>query len=158
MTEQEGSTSSIATRELRSDEFTAAARVWVGYHNTKGDPDHDRIFGVFDQGELVSLARCKRHPDGMEVDGVYTPQEFRGRGHAKRAVGALVEACHNDALFMHSVAHLAAFYGEFGFLPIDEKDLPPTIRERYEFALGNMEGSDVQPMRRIPGIDRLFQI
>jgi len=90
-------------REIRRDEFPLADEVWIGYHETKGDPDADRIFGAFYEGSLISLARCKRHPDGYEVDGVYTPPEHRGHGYAKKVVGALVEACHNDLLYMHSV-------------------------------------------------------
>jgi GNAT superfamily N-acetyltransferase len=143
-------------KELRGSEFPLADEVWIGYHGTKGDPKQDRIFGVFAEGRLVSLARCKRHPDGLEVDGIYTPPEMRGRGYAKKAVAALVEACHHDTLYMHSVLNLTGFYAEFGFEMIDEKELPPTILARYQFAMGNLEGSNVQPMRRRPGLDRLL--
>jgi GNAT superfamily N-acetyltransferase len=143
-------------RELRRDEFPIANEVWIGYHRTTGDPDHDRVFGVFSAGTLVSLARCKRHPDGMEVDGIYTLPGLRGHGYAKKAVGALVEACHHETLYMHSVRDLTGFYAEFGFGTIDEKELPPTIRDRFQFAMGNMEGSNVQPMKRPPGLNRLY--
>ena len=51
---------------------------------------------------------------------------------------------------MHSVRNLEKFYGSFGFVPIEEKDLPPTIRERYEWAQGEMEGANVLPMKRNP--------
>jgi nucleotide-binding universal stress UspA family protein/GNAT superfamily N-acetyltransferase len=141
----------IRARELQRDEFGLAEEIWTDYHQMKGDPAVDRIFGVFADGILVSVARCRRHPDGYDVDGVFTPVRYRGRGYARMAMDALVEACHNDTLYMHSVRDLVDFYGTYGFQAIPENDLPPTIRARYAFALGEMEGSNVQPMRRMPG-------
>ena len=137
-------------RELRRNEFSLAEQVWMDYHQYQGDPEIDRIFGVFREGDLLSVARCRRHPDGYEVDGVFTPQKHRKQGYAKKAVAALVEACHQDVLYMHSLLNLVSFYREFGFELIDEKELPPTIRARFAFALGEMEGSNVHPMKRVP--------
>jgi PAS domain-containing protein/GNAT superfamily N-acetyltransferase len=139
-------------RELMADEFVLADEVWREYHETQGDPAMDRIFAVFLGDVVVSLARCRRHTDGMEVDGIFTPAGYRGKGYSHRAVSALVEACHNDDLFMHAVRHLVPFYQPFGFENIAERDLPPTIRERYVWAAGNLEGADVQPMRRKAGL------
>jgi PAS domain-containing protein/GNAT superfamily N-acetyltransferase len=139
-------------RELTADEFPAAATVWFEYHETRGDPALDRIFAVFHNAEIVSLARCRRHPDGLEVDGIYTPAEHRNKGYSRHAVGALVEACHNDDLYMHAVTHLVTFYQSFGFEIIAERDLPPTIRDRYVWAAGNLEGAEVQPMHRKAGL------
>ncbi len=146
-------TGGAAARELGSDEFPLAEKLWEDYHQTKGDPSIDRIFGVFSAGSLVSVARCRRHPDGYEVDGVFTPKDLRGHGYAKLAVAALVEACHHDPLYMHAVLGLVPFYRAFGFEPIGESGLPPTIRARFAFALGEMEGSNVHPMKREPGLE-----
>ncbi|PKG33821.1 PAS domain S-box protein [Methanoregula sp.] len=139
-------------RELRADEFSLADEVWKEYHDTTGDPTVDRIFGVFHSGKLVSIARCRRHPDGLEVDGVFTPAQFRKNGYSRIAVGALVEACHNDDLFMYAVRHLEGFYRQYGFEPIPETLLPPAIRERYTWAAGNLEGAEVLPMQRKAGL------
>lgn len=141
----------IETRELRSEEFPLAEEIWIDYHQLKANPETDRIFGVFADGTLVSVARCRRHPDGYEVDGVFTPVRFRGRGYARRAMDALVEACQHDTLYMHSVRNLVEFYATYGFVSIPESDLPPTIRSRFAFAIGDMEGANVQPMRRFAG-------
>jgi len=145
-------TGEAGARELRSDEFGLAEKLWENYHQTKGDPSIDRVFGVFSGNALVSVARCRRHPDGYEVDGVFTPEDLRGHGYAKLAVAALVEACHHDLLYMHAILGLVPFYRAFGFESIDESGLPPTIRARFAFALGEMEGSNVQPMKRGPGL------
>jgi GNAT superfamily N-acetyltransferase len=142
----------IRVRELRAVEFPVADRIWVEYHETTGDPATDRIFAVYSEDQIVSLARCRRHPDGMDVDGIFTPVEHRRKGYSRIAVGALVEACHNDDLYMHAVHHLIDFYKKQGFIPIAEKELPPTIRERYVWAGGNLEGAEVQPMYRKAGL------
>lgn len=142
----------IIVRELRANEFPAADKIWVEYHETTGEPTTDRVFAAFSGELIVSLARCRRHPDGMDVDGIFTPEEHRRKGYSRLAVGALVEACHNDDLYMHAVRHLIGFYATMGFVPIDEKELPPTIRERYLWAGGNLEGAEVQPMYRKAGL------
>ena len=140
--------SGTRVRELASAEFPVAEELWTEYHHTKGNPETDRIFAAFSDGRAVSVARCKRHPDGMELDGVYTPDDLRGHGYANAAVWGLVEACGHDTMYMHSVANLTGFYGHYGFLPIPEHELPDTIRERYAWAQGEMEGANVSPMRR----------
>jgi signal transduction histidine kinase len=135
-------------RELLSSEFSLAEELWIDYHNTKGDRRTDRIFAAIHDGRVVSVARCRRHPDGFEVDGVFTPSSRRGHGYANAAVWGLVEACGQDTLYMHSVLGLEGFYGIFGFEPIDEAELPQTIRDRFAWAGGEMEGANVKPMKR----------
>lgn len=139
-------------RELRSAEFPLADEVWREYHETKGDPRTDRIFAVFSGARIVSLARCRRHPDGgYEVDGIYTPVPFRKHGYSRAAVDALVEACHNENLYMYAVRHLVSFYAMFGFESLPEKSLPQGVRDRYTWAAGNLEGAEVEPMYRRAG-------
>lgn len=140
----------VEIRELKSDEFPDANVVWIDYHETKGDPQSDRVFAAFDGDQIVSLARCRRHPDGYEVDAVYTPETHRGRGFSRHVVEALVEACYNEELTMYAVQHLKKFYSGFGFVPIPEGELPVSVRERYLWAAGNLEGAEVIPMRRLP--------
>ncbi|BBL67180.1 hypothetical protein MchiMG62_03610 [Methanoculleus chikugoensis] len=139
-------------RELTSAEFPAANEVWRDYHGTTGEPARDRIFATFLAGQIVSLARCRRHPDGLEVDGVFTPDACRKQGYARMVMNALVVACHNDDLYMYAVESLAGFYAGFGFISIPERDLPLSIRERYTWAAGNMEGAEVRPMFRRAGL------
>jgi N-acetylglutamate synthase-like GNAT family acetyltransferase len=62
----------------------------------------------------------------------------------------LVEACGHDTLSMHSVKNLTGFYNYFGFVTIMESELPPSIRQRYAWADGEMEGANVSPMKRSP--------
>jgi nucleotide-binding universal stress UspA family protein/N-acetylglutamate synthase-like GNAT family acetyltransferase len=140
----------LIVRELSHEEFSLAEQVWEQYHRQKADRSADRIFAIFIEGTVAGVARCKRHPDGVEVDGVFVGNEFRDRGYARRLMQELVRQRGHDVLYMHSTLELVSFYKSFGFIPIGESELPPTIRERFNFALGNMQGSDVCPMRRTP--------
>ncbi len=138
----------VHARELQKDEFFFAEKIWLDYHQTKSDPDNDRIFGVFVEDTPVSVARCKRHTDGFEVDGVFTWDEFRGRGYARKALEALIDGCRQETLYMHATLPLVNMYSSLGFVPIPEKELPPTIRSRYAWAMGEMKGANVCPMKR----------
>jgi nucleotide-binding universal stress UspA family protein/GNAT superfamily N-acetyltransferase len=140
----------VLVKELGAEEFLLAEQVWLRYHQQRADPSIDRVFGVFIENTLVALARCRRHLDGLEVDAVYTPDQYRGRGYARMVVRALVDACGNEPLFMHSTLDLVGFYGTFGFVEIREGDLPVSIRDRFSFANGDLKGADVSPMKRIP--------
>lgn len=142
-------TSPVA-RELAVSEFPRAEALWTRYRGQVADREKDRIFGTFDDsGTLVAVARCKRHADGLEVDAVFTPDEHRGKGYARYAVQALVDACGREDLYMHSTLALRYFYPSFGFSPIPETGLPPTIKERLIFCLGEMEGCNAVPMKRL---------
>jgi nucleotide-binding universal stress UspA family protein/N-acetylglutamate synthase-like GNAT family acetyltransferase len=141
----------VQVRELFWNEFSLAEKIWRKYHGQHADRVNDRIFGVFVEGSPVAVARCKRHPDGLEVDGVFVLNDFRGRGYARLAVEELVNNCGSEPLYMHSTLELVEFYGSFGFREIDESELPDTIRERFNFAKGELEGANVSPMRRLPG-------
>jgi len=138
----------VVVRELEKNEFPLAEEVWLQYHQQTADPLTDRIFGAFVEGMLVAVARCRQHPDGLEVDGVFTLDDFRGRGYARDVMNPLVASCGKEDLYMHSTIGLVKFYGHYGFAPIPEDALPPTIKARFDFAMGEMQGSNVQPMRR----------
>jgi nucleotide-binding universal stress UspA family protein len=140
----------VETRELRPEEFEIAEDIWQNYHSLKADRERDRIFGVFVEGRPVAVARGKRHPEGWEVDGVFTLGEFRGRGYARRVMYDLVETLKDEVLYMHSTLELVDFYRDFGFYPIEERELPASIRDRFSFAEGNLQGVNVCPMKRDP--------
>jgi nucleotide-binding universal stress UspA family protein/N-acetylglutamate synthase-like GNAT family acetyltransferase len=143
---------SVHAREMLPAEFPQAEELWLGYHQQKTDPVTDRIFGVFVEGTLAGVARCRRHPDGFEIDGVFVPEEFRESGYARKLMQVLIEKCGSTTLFMHGTLELVNFYSTFGFRTIDESALPQTIRDRFNFAEGDMKGLHVQPMKRDPSI------
>ena len=100
-------------------------RSGTNYHQQEANPAEDRIFGTFIDGRLAAVARCRLHKDGHEVDGVFTLEEFRGRGLARLVVQALIDACGHEVLYMHSTLPLISFYKTFGFVPIPEDHTAP---------------------------------
>ncbi len=137
-------------RELEHEEFPLAEKVWTHYRGQKADPAQERIFGVFVDGVLAATARCTRHPGGLEMDCVFTLDEYRGSGYAKEAVQRLLEECGSETIYIHSTLPLIEFYGKLGFEPIPEARLPTSIRERFLFCFGEMAGCNVAPMMRNP--------
>jgi nucleotide-binding universal stress UspA family protein/GNAT superfamily N-acetyltransferase len=138
----------VVTRELDPEEFAVAEEIWVHYHQQQADRKNDRIFATFVDTVPAGVARCRRHPDGLEVDGVFILPEFRNRGYARKAMAVLMEALKQETLYMHSTLELVPFYHSFGFEPIEEEELPKTIRDRYSFAMGDLKTEQVQPMKR----------
>ena len=136
------------TRELRRDEFYLAEHLWERYHGQKADPVHDRIFGVFIDGKFAASARYVKHADGVEMDCVFVPEPENGKGYARDAVEDLIRHCGTEPIYIHSTLDLIPFYQTVGFSPIPEDQLPPTIKERFSFCLGNMKGCNVSPMFR----------
>lgn len=139
-------------RELQTREFQLAETVWKHYRGQKAEPARERIFGAFVDGVLAATARCTPHPDGLEMDCVFTLDEHRGNGYAKEAVQMLLDECGSETIYIHSTLPLVGFYGRLGFEPIPEARLPAVIKERFLFCFGEMEGCNVTPMMRSPGI------
>lgn len=139
---------STEARELKRDEFYLAEKVWEQYRGQKADPVHERIFGVFVNGDLTATARYTKHPDGIEMDCVFVPEEYRGKGYARYAVQELINQCGSETIHIHSTIVLISFYKTFGFSPIPENQLPRSIKERFVFCFGEMEGCNVCPMVR----------
>lgn len=138
-------------RKLKREEFPLAENVWTHYRDQKADATRERIFGVFVDGTLAATARCTRHPGGLEMDCVFTLDEYRGGGYAREAVQKLLEECGSETIYIHSTIPLIGFYGRLGFEPIPEARLPTSIRDRFLFCFGEMEGCNVCPMMRNPG-------
>lgn len=140
----------ITIRELGQEEFSHVDRLWEQYRGQQTDRAIDRVFGAFSDGSLVGTTRVRRHPDGLEVDGVFVSEAHRGEGLARRLVQTVLDEFGLETLWLHSTIPLIGFYGSFGWVPVPESRLPPTIRERLAFCFGEMMGCGVSPMRRDP--------
>jgi N-acetylglutamate synthase-like GNAT family acetyltransferase len=143
-----GAGPAVVVRELKKEEFPLAEKLWEEYRGQKNDMPEERVFAVFENGTIAATARCTRHPDGLEMDCVFASERFRGRGYARLAVQALIDACGKEQIFIHSTIVLISFYKTFGFVPIPEDQLPTTIKERFLFCFGEMMGCNVCPMTR----------
>ncbi len=142
----------VEVRELTPSELVRAEReLWTHYHQQTADRVNDRLFAAFAGTKLIGVARCSRHPDGLEVDAVYVLDEYRRQGFARSVMILLIVECGcQETLYMHSKTELVDFYGSLGFYPMPECDLPKTIRDRFGFVMGNLKGIDVCLMKRDP--------
>jgi len=138
----------LISRELAPGEFPLAEKVWEQYRGQKANPATERIFGAFINGNLGATARFTRHPDGNEMDCVFTLDDYRGNGLARIVVQELLNACGHEKIYIHSTLVLISFYKKLGWIPIPEKELPRSIRDRFIFCFGEMEGCNVCPMVR----------
>lgn len=87
------------------------------------------------------------------MDCVFTPEKHRGKGYARMAVQALLDACGAETIYIHSTLPLITFYTSLGFQRIEERKMPETIRDRFIFCFGEMEGCNAIPMVR-PGVKK----
>ncbi|MGD9936275.1 MAG: GNAT family N-acetyltransferase [Methanoregulaceae archaeon] len=140
----------VTIRELEPDEFVLVDRLWEQYRGQQTDRAIDRVLGAFVDGTLAGTTRARHHADGIEVDGVFVSEAHRGLGLARQLVQAMIDRVGHEPLWLHSTIPLIGFYGTFGFSPVEERALPPTIRERLAFCFGEMVGCGVCPMRRDP--------
>ena len=76
------------------------------------------------------------------------PEPEGGKGYARDAVEDLIKNCGSKPIYIHSTLELIPFYKTLGFFCIPEDQLPPSIKERFSFCLGNMKGCNVSPMFR----------
>lgn len=143
----------VIVRKLSLAEMARAEReLWIRYHHQKVDRVHDRIFAAFAGTRIIGVARCCRHPDGLEVDAVYVLDEYRLKGYARSIMQLLIEECgRTKTLYMHSKTDLVDFYSSLGFRLIQEADLPTTIRDRSGFLMCDPDNAKVCPMKREPG-------
>ena len=100
----------VETRELLKEELGTAEDLWRHYRDQKADRENDRIFAVYLGDKPVSVAWCKRHPDELEVDGVFIHESLMRHEYARCAVVALIAACGSEALFMHAIHELMEFH------------------------------------------------
>jgi len=149
-------TGAVTVRELTPSELVRAEReLWIHYHQQTVDHEHDRLFAAFAGTRLIGVARCARHPDGLEVDAVYVLDDYRRKGYARSVMQSLIEECGRaETLYMHSKTELIDFYGSMGFRLIPEADLPKSIRDRFGFLMGDLDSIRVCPMKREPGFTR----
>lgn len=142
----------VTVRELSPHELVRAEdELWIHYHQQKADPSTDRLFAAFAGTQLVGVARCSRHPDGLEVDGVYVLDEYRLRGFARSIMQQLIEECgKHETLYLHSRVELREFYGSMGFYPVPEPALPDSIRGRSGVVGDAREITGICPMKRDP--------
>lgn len=121
---------SVEVRELRPSEIGRIRQeLSLRFHAMETDPSMTRMFAAFNGTRLVGVARCVRHPDGLELDGIYILDEVRRKGFVRGVTALLIEASGNeDVLYVRAAAGVAGLYHTMGFRPVRETDLPVTLK------------------------------
>jgi GNAT superfamily N-acetyltransferase len=138
----------VEVRELQPHEMRRAEEeLWIHDSQQKVDTATDRLFAAFAGTQLVGVARCSRHPDSFEVDGVYVLEEYRHRGFARMVMKRLIEECgRHETLYLHARPELVDFYREMGFAPVSAPYLLSTIRP----GTAGRAANGMCPMKRNP--------
>ncbi|WP_231476566.1 GNAT family N-acetyltransferase [Methanoculleus sp. MH98A] len=132
-------------RELEPGEFPLAEKIWTHYRGQKADPTRERIFAVFVDGVLAATARCTLHSGGLEMDCVFTLDDYRGSGYAKEAVQMLLDKCGSETIYIHSTLPLIGFYGRLGFEPSRSRGCRRASRSGSSSASGRWRGATSLP-------------
>ncbi|MGA2917653.1 GNAT family N-acetyltransferase [Methanoregula sp.] len=120
----------VEVRELRASEIGRIRQeLSLRFRAMDTDPSTTCMFAAFNGTRLVGVARCVRHPDGLELDGIYILEEVRRKGFVRGITALLIEALgKQDVLYVRAAAGVAELYHTLGFHPVQEADLPVTLR------------------------------
>ncbi|MCX6502930.1 MAG: GNAT family N-acetyltransferase [Microbacterium sp.] len=106
--------------KLRVDVFVveqAAAYPELDGRDDEPDTEH---FWVEEEGEILATLRLLRDPDAARIGRVATAVSARGRGLAaelmRQAVKRAAERWPQHPIDLDAQAHLAPWYGRFGFV------------------------------------------
>jgi len=140
----------VEVRELRASEIGRIKQeLSLRFRAIDTDPAMTRMFAAFNGTRLVGVARCVRHPDGIELDGIYILEEVRRKGFVRGVTALLIEASgKRDVLYVRAAAGVAELYHTMGFRPVRESDLPGTLRGPLSSDRAGRKGGATCAMRR----------
>jgi hypothetical protein len=120
----------VEVRELRPSEIGRIGHeLSLRFRASETDPSMTRMFAAFNGTRLVGVSRCVRHPDGLELDGVYILEEVRRKGSVRGVTALLIDASgKQDVLYVRAAAGVAELYHALGFRPVRENELPVSLR------------------------------
>ena len=119
-------TERLAIRDLRDDERGWADERYRAIQFATTPPGSVALVAERG-GARVGLGRLVAHSgEVVELGGIWTDEAARGGGVARAMVAALLARGAGSArLWCIPFAHLAAFYGSFGFAPVAPPWPPP---------------------------------
>lgn len=95
------------------------------------EPTTTQIWAEDASGEIAATLRVldERHqePDLRSIGRVVTAPAWRGRGVAAALLEAAIAQCGGGPILIHAQAHLAPWYGRFGFAACGEEFLEDGI-------------------------------
>jgi ribosomal protein S18 acetylase RimI-like enzyme len=120
----------VEVRELRASEIGRIRHeLSLRFRALDTDPSMTRMFAAFNGTRLMGVARCVRHPEGLELDGIYILEEVRRKGFVRGLTARLIEASgRQDDLYVRAAAGVAELYHTLGFRLVREAEIPDTLR------------------------------
>ncbi|MBQ4835604.1 GNAT family N-acetyltransferase [Pseudoalteromonas luteoviolacea] len=99
--------------------------------------DSDVIAIALIEGQKVGVGRVQQITEhAAELGGMYVNPDFRGVGVAAKLVAFLVDnASQYASVYCLPFAHLAKFYGKFGFIPVEagEQQVPDIVLSKHHW-------------------------
>ncbi|MFO0630552.1 MAG: GNAT family N-acetyltransferase [Polyangiales bacterium] len=126
---------SFTLRGARPDEMPAIQATWDDIAFARSD-DGDRVWVAVDvHGERVGQGRLVPVGEGhVELGGIWTRDDWRGRGVAGALVRALLEAAGDATVWCVPWADLAEFYKGLGLRESARAEsAPEKIREKLAY-------------------------
>jgi ElaA protein len=80
-----------------------------------GEPGAVLLWAQDPRGGVAATLRLLREPDGRRIGRVATAAQFRGAGLAARLMRRALELAGEGPVVLDAQAHLASWYGRFGF-------------------------------------------
>jgi Acetyltransferase (GNAT) domain len=120
----------VEIRELRASEIGRIRHeLSLRFHAIDTNPSKTCMFAAFNGTRLVGVARCVRHPDGLELDGIYILEEVRRKGFVRGITALLIEALgRQDVVYVRAAAGVAELYHTMGFRPVKDNEIPDTLK------------------------------
>ena len=86
------------------------------------------IVAVDAEGQIIGCGQIKPHSDGTrELASIVVIPAWQGRGVARAIIEHLI-AEHSGELYLTCREELGRLYEKFGFVPLNDKELPPYFR------------------------------
>jgi N-acetylglutamate synthase-like GNAT family acetyltransferase len=96
----------------------------------KGIANRDESVFVLKEKTIICSAKLKTLGDQLLLTGVASAPEVRGRGYASYLIKKIL-AQQSRSLYCFPYKHLAAFYLQLGFVPIQAEAAPEIINKLF---------------------------
>jgi N-acetylglutamate synthase-like GNAT family acetyltransferase len=120
---------SIILRAAKEADFPAIKELIHAVQINPMGLDWRRFLVAIDpKGEIIGCGQIKPHQDGShELASIAVVPDWRGRGVARKIIESLT-ASHADELYLTCRERLGPFYEKFGFIALEDNDMPPYFR------------------------------